>query len=245
MERVIFFVLAILANIQAFSAWKVVIDPKTVATVIENTGAQKLIEDQHNQRLDSISKNQQDLEKFTLSMATIKQAYYYTMTNITGFGSESKYYQEIGLCSWDIIKMIPELMKTVDKAKFTNKVMCLKELTDIVDQTRQLVTDFVYIVNNGRVSNPLKDGSKLDDKNDGLNILDRYDRLTVANKIYTDLLEIRYKLQAMSYMAQYATMNDFFFAIDPESWANYFTAHNKVALLISSWNNLRQSDWGW
>ena len=176
-----------------------------------------------------------------MSMATITELYKVTMQNVSGFGTESKYYIEIGLCAFDIVRSIPELVRTVGKANFANKALCLNELGNLTAQTQQLVADFVNIVNNGRIQNPLKGQATAETKSDGYNFLDRYDRLTVANKIYTDLLEIRYKVQGMMAMARYATKDDLFFAIDPEGWANIKMAQNQVGGLIMSWNGLLPS----
>lgn len=221
------------------SAWKVVIDPYCLKAVTTNLASQKAIEDQHNKRLDSISAKQNKLEQYTVSMATITELYKVSMENISGFGTESKYYVEIGLCAFDIVKSVPELVKTVSNAKFSNKALCLNELGNLTAQTQQLVADFVNIVNNGKIRNPLQGQATAETKNDGYNFLDRYDRLTVANKIYTDLLEIRYKVQAMMAMARYATKDDLFFAIDPEGWANMKVMQNQVGMLIINWNGLQ------
>ena len=221
------------------SAWKVVIDPYCLKAVTTNLASQKAIEDQHNKRLDSISAKQNKLEQYTVSMATITELYKVTMENISGFGTESRYYVEIGLCAFDIVKSVPGLVKTVGKANFANKALCLNELGNLTAQTQQLVADFINIVNNGKVQNPLKGQATAETKSDGYNFLDRYDRLTVANRIYTDLLEIRYKVQAMTAMARYATKDDLFFAIDPEGWANMKVMQNQVGMLILSWNGLQ------
>ncbi len=58
-------------------------------------------------------------------MATIKEVYKLTMENVSGFGTESKYYVEIGRCALDIIlDAALELIKVVNGAKFTNKLLC-------------------------------------------------------------------------------------------------------------------------
>ena len=80
-------------------------------------------------------------------------------------------------------------------------------------------------------------------KDDGYNLLDRYERLTLANSIYTDLNRIRYKVEGMVLMAQYATANDLFFAIDPEGWANVVTMKNHVGNLVQDWNGLVASNY--
>lgn len=226
------------ATLTASAQWRVVIDPYCISQVAANAASQKAIEDQHNKRLDSISAKQNKLQQYTVSMATIKELYKVTMENVSGFGTESKYYIEIGRCAIDIVKDVPELVKVVNKAKFANKVLCLNELANIVTQTQQLVADFVNIVNNAKIQNPLKVQATAETKSDGYNFLDRYERLTVANRIYTDLMEIRYKIQGMMAMAQYATMNDLFFAIDPEGWANVMVMSNYATTLAYQWNGL-------
>lgn len=223
---------------QVFAAWKVVIDKNCIKVVSSNLASQKLIEGQHNQRLDSIAEKKEKVELYTVSMATIKELYKMTMQNVSGFGTESKYYKEIGLCAYDILKDVPELIKTVNKAKFSNKLLCLNELGNLVTETQQLVGNFANIVNNATIQNPLKGQGTAEKKNDGYNMLDRYERLSLANSIYSGLLEIRYKVEGMILMAQYATANDLFFAIDPEGWANVVTMKNNVSGLINDWNRL-------
>lgn len=222
----------------SYAQYRVVIDPKTIEQVGINMASQKAIEDEHNKRLDSIASKQRKLEQYTVSMATIKELYKLTLENISGFETESKYYVEIGRCALDIILVVPELAKVVGKAKFTNKLLCLNELSNIVTETQQLVADFVNIVNNAKVRNPLKGNATAESISDGYNLLDRYERLTLANRIYSDLMNIRYKVQGMMAMARYATMNDLFFAIDPEGWANIVVMTNQVNGLVNDWNGL-------
>ena len=231
-------VLMATASIPVFAGWKVVIDKNCIKVVSSNLASQKLIEGQHNQRLDSIAEKKKKVELYTVSMATIKELYKVTMQNVSGFGTESKYYKEIGLCAYGILKDVPELIKTVSKAKFSNKLLCLNELGNLVTETQQLVGNFVNIVNNAKVQNPLKGQGTAERKSDGYNLLDRYERLSLANRIYTDLMEIRYKVEGMMLMAQFATANDLFFAIDPEGWANVVTMKNQVGGLIQDWNGL-------
>ena len=230
--------LLVIASTPMYAGWKVVIDKNCVKVVTSNTASQKLIEDQHNQRLDSITAKKKKVELYSVSMATIKELCKLTMENVSGFGTESRYYKEIGSCAFDILKDVPELIKTVNQAKFTNKLYCLTELGGLVMETQQLVGNFVNIVNNAKVQNPLKGQGTAEKKNDGYNLLDRYERLTLANSIYTGLMEIRYKVEGMMLMAQYATVNDLFFAIDPEGWANIVTMKNQVGGLIRDWNGL-------
>lgn len=234
---VVFMVMA--ATNQSYAIWQVVTDPYCLKAVTTNLATQKAIEGQHNHRLDSIASKKKKLELYTVSMATIKELYKLTLENVKGFGTESKYYVEIGCCAYDIIRDVPELVQTVNRAKFSNKLLCLNELGNLVVETQQLVGDFVNIVNNAKIDNPLKGQGTAPKQGDGHNMLDRYERLTVANCIYTDLMNIRYKVEGMMMMAQYATLNDLFFAIDPEGWANVVTMKNQVDGLVRDWNGLK------
>lgn len=227
------------ATNQSYAIWQVMTDPYCLKAVTTNLATQKAIEGQHNHRLDSIASKKKKLELYTVSMATIKELYKLTLENVKGFGTESKYYVEIGRCAYDIIRNVPELVQTVNRAKFSNKLLCLNELGNLVVETQQLVGDFVNIVNNAKIDNPLKGQGTAPKQGDGHNMLDRYERLTVANCIYTDLMNIRYKVEGMMMMAQYATLNDLFFAIDPEGWANVVTMKNQVDGLVRDWNGLK------
>ena len=90
-------VFVITASTQAFAGWRVVIDKNCLKIVASNTASQKLIEDKHNQRLDSIAFKKKKVELYSVSMATIKELYKLSMENVSGFGAESRYYKEIGL----------------------------------------------------------------------------------------------------------------------------------------------------
>ncbi len=219
------------------AAVKIVYDPKCQAAVIANLGIQTAVETQHNQELDSILYEKGNTLKYATVMATIAESYQYAMQNIKGFGQESKYYTEIALCSYDIFSRIPEVVSAIGHAKIQQKAICIKELSDLYIKSEQLVNDFINIVNNSRVRNPLPSGS-VQNKNDGYNLLDRYDRLAIAIRIYTDLTKIRYQLEIIERMAKYASWNDLFFQIDIESWAAVVHGMNIANLLISKWNNL-------
>ena len=123
-------ILLVSASANMSAAWRIVFDRNCLKIVMANTASQKLIEEQHNQRVDTIAAKKQKVELYTVSMATMKELY---------------------------------------KLK-----MCIRD------------------------------------------------------SIYTDLNRIRYKVEGMVLMAQYATANDLFFAIDPEGWENVVTMKNHV-----------------
>ena len=244
--RIILAIVAMLTAGQAHAAWRVVIDPWTTGAVTANAASQELIESQHNARLDSINSKQQKLMQYTATMATIKELYKMSMENVSGFGAESQYYVEIGATVAEIFKDVPVVLQYMGKSPGKNYVVCLNEIMNIVLETESLVKDFVDIVNNGKIQNPIKKTKGVPNVNapasgqgDGYNFIDRYERLTLANRIYTHLLEIRYKMEAITMMCQYCSdMNNLLLAIDPDSWAAYFTGKNIVDGLISDWEGL-------
>ena len=244
--RIILAIVAMLTAGQTHAAWRVVIDPWTTGAVTANAASQELIESQHNARLDSINSKQQKLMQYTATMATIKELYKMSMENVSGFGAESQYYVEIGATVAEIFKDVPVVLQYMGKSPGKNYVICLNEIMNIVLETESLVKDFVDIVNNGKIQNPIKKTKGVPNVNapasgqgDGYNFIDRYERLTLANRIYTHLLEIRYKMEAITMMCQYCSdMNNLLLAIDPDSWAAYFTGKNIVDGLISDWEGL-------
>ena len=237
-------VVALLAVSSAKAYVKIAIDPWAIAQVTENTTSQALIENQHNTRLDSINAKQQKIMQYTAAMQTMKELYVMSMQNVTGFGEETKYYAEIFSATVDIFKNVPVVLEYINSNPVKNYILCVNEMTDIVAETQGLVADFINIVNNAKIDFP-GDSSitrhfPLDSKkDDGYNFLDRYERLTLANNIYSRLLQIKYKMEGMALTCQFCNgISDVLFAIDPESWAAYFTGKNAVEGLINDWNNL-------
>jgi hypothetical protein len=223
---------------------KVVIDPWTTEAVTQNTASQGLIEDQHNTRVDSINAKQQKIMQYTAAMQTIKELYVMSMQNVTGFGEETKFYSEIFSATVDIFKNVPVVLGYINSSPVKNYILCVNEMADVVAETQGLVADFINIVNNAKISVPgdssiTKNIPLQSKKSDGYNFLDRYERLTLANNIYSRLLQIKYKMEVMAMTCQFCNgISDVLFAIDPESWAAYFTGKNVAEGLVNDWNNL-------
>jgi len=237
-------VCALLVVSSAKAYVKVVIDPWTTEAVTQNTASQGLIEDQHNTRVDSINAKQQKIMQYTTAMQTIKELYVMSMQNVTGFGEETKYYSEIFSATVDIFRNVPVVLGYINSSPVKNYILCVNEMADVVAETQGLVADFINIVNNAKISVPgdssiTKNIPLQSKKSDGYNFLDRYERLTLANNIYSRLLQIKYKMEVMAMTCQSCNgISDVLFAIDPESWAAYFTGKNIAEGLVNDWNNL-------
>ena len=63
-------VLMLVASTQMYAGWRVVVDKNCIKIVSSNLAAQKLIEEQHNARLDTIAAKQQKVELYSVSMAS-------------------------------------------------------------------------------------------------------------------------------------------------------------------------------
>ena len=233
-----------LLMVSSAKAYKVVIDPWTIGQVTANTTSQSLIENQHNTRVDSINAKQQKIMQFTAAMQTMKELYVMSMQNVSGFGEETKYYAEIFSTTVEIFENVPVVLEYINSNPVKNYILCANEMTDIVAETQGLVADFINIVNNAKINVPgdstiTKHIPLQSKKSDGYNFLDRYERLTLANNIYSRLLQIKYKMEVMAMTCQFCnSFSDVLFAIDPESWAAYFTGKNAVEGLINDWNTL-------
>ena len=230
--------------VSSAKAYKVVIDPWTIGQVTANTTSQSLIENQHNTRVDSIHAKQQKIMQFTAAMQTMKELYVMSMQNVSGFGEETKYYAEIFSTTVEIFENVPVVLEYINSNPVKNYILCANEMTDIVAETQGLVADFINIVNNAKINVPgdstiTKHIPLQSKKSDGYNFLDRYERLTLANNIYSRLLQIKYKMEVMAMTCQFCnSFSDVLFAIDPESWAAYFTGKNAVEGIINDWNTL-------
>ena len=195
--------LLLFVGLRAFAGWRIVVDPKTIAQVNANAAAQKAIEDKHNERLDTISAKQKKILQYTATMDGIKELYHLTMTNVKGFGEETAYYKEIFLLSADILTGIPTVTKYITTHPVKNYVLCLNEIADVAIETEGLIHDFIDIVNNGKVRLPNipiirqkipNGGGRYNmGQGDGYNFMDRYTRLTLANKIYSRRTVLSFK----------------------------------------------------
>lgn len=75
-KKAILAIVAMLLSVHSANAWvRVVYDINSTAAVGANTAFQKIIEDSHNTRLDSIRSKQAKIMSYTASMQTIKELY--------------------------------------------------------------------------------------------------------------------------------------------------------------------------
>ena len=80
--KYIVLVCALLVVSSAKAYVKVAIDPWAIGQVTANTASQTLIENQHNERVDSINAKQQKIMQYTAAMQTMKELYVMSMQNV-------------------------------------------------------------------------------------------------------------------------------------------------------------------
>lgn len=233
----------------ANAAWvRVVYDKSSIAAVGANTAFQSVIESSHNASLDSIRSKQEKIMAYTATMESIKELYRMSMQNVSGFGEESAYYRQMAENFLQIPGNTARAVKAINRCPGINYVNSLNEIVNIQAEVVGLIEGFVDIVNNGKVSLSAFTSGKSNDKlsmllknanlgkGDGYNFLDRYQRLTLANKLLTHIVDINTRLQQIVYICEYCrNFSNFMFNIDPLTWASYFEGKNMVESVISDW----------
>lgn len=217
-------------------AQRVVSDPKANAIVLANMAAQAAAEEEHNKHLDSLTTRQRKIMAYTTTMSVAKEMYKMSMQNIRGFGTESKYYAEMGRLAWDIIERVPRVMKAMNNKPGINHIICLEELENAVENVYGAMTAFVDIVNNGKIKTPLDSGYVANDK---YNFFDRYKRWEMASKIRENLREAKYALTQVEVLCKYhSNLGQLIKAIDPKGWAKMVNMKVYTNMIINEWNSL-------
>lgn len=239
-----------LFSVNSANAWgRVVYDKNAIAAVGANTAFQTLIENKHNTQLDSIRSKQGKIMSYTASMESIKELYRMSMQNIRGFGEESAYYRKMAEQFIQVPGNTARAVKAINRCPGINYVNSLNEIVNIQNEVVGLIEDFVDIVNNGKVDLSAFTSGKSNDKlsnllknahigkGDGYNFLDRYERLTLANKLLSHIVDINTRLQQIVYICEFCcTFSNLMYSIDPLTWASFFSGKNIVDDVVSDWN---------
>ena len=222
-------IVAMLLSAHSANAWvRVVYDIKSTAAVGANTAFQKVVEDSHNARLNSIRSKQAKIMSYTASMESIKELYRMSMQNVRGFGEESAYYRQMAEQFIQVPGNTARAVKAINRCPGINYINSLNEIVNIQAEVVSLIEDFVDIVNNGKVDLSAFTSGKSNDKlstllknahlgkGDGYNFLDRYERLTLANKLLAHIVDINQRLQQIEYICEFCcTFSNLMYSIDP------------------------------
>lgn len=217
---------------------QVVTDPRTTLQVAENMIMQLAVENQHNQILDTISSKQEEILAKTSAIYASKELNMQTLQNVKGFGAESLYYKEISITSVKIADLSSQALTAIKNSNTVSKANAILAVGNLSLKATQLVNDFVNIVTNCTVENPLKksglDGT--DGKKDSHNLLDRYERMNLAAQITYDLKTIMAQLRAIIYYANYGNWGTLIKQIDRKTWGYMNYGKSISEKLVNQWN---------
>lgn len=246
MERIIKLFLAmvmILSTITSFSQQvRLVIDAKAIKQATENQAWQLAAEVPHNQLLDTIYSLQSEIVEKTGAIASIKWLHKQSLQNTKGFDPESSFYKDIAKTATDIIDMTPDVIYAVLNSSFVNQANSILKIGELSNQCSQLVNDFINIVNNGKIKNPLlntSSASSVKNSDDGANMLDRDERLKIATKICYDLKSVKAQLNRIKFLCSYGDWTNLIQEVDKESWAKVNRGKDIADELIKQWRNTK------
>lgn len=228
-----------IALFTAFSAKAVIInvniDYKTLGQWYANIGSYSAYELFYNSNLKTVLKKQEGMVRDLTTMLAERETHMNSLRNIDAFKEEGIYYKIVFNYSKDIISGIPKIYSQIGKSKFVGKATAIARLNALLTKTYTLVSDFCGIVANGKIRNPFFSN---DDRNDGLNLLDRNERLKMTTKIIGDLSTVRTELNNICFLLEYATGNDLMREVDMKTYYAYFGAKFKVDEIVDNWKRL-------
>ena len=211
-------------------------DPKNVKAITENTALVVGQEKLHNTAVQSVVKAQKLIAKYASGMAAIKTLYAQSLTNIDGFDQETQMYKDIIFTAADIFQNIPVALVELKKRPYS-VLACTNDMTNLFLDAQSAVSVFAKIVTNGKVSIKLKELDPYG-STDGNNYLNRNDRYMMANKVLTELTDVKYRLDAIILMAQYCNgLSDIVYALDIDTWCNAMYAANIAEGIIDDFNS--------
>ena len=226
------------------------IDLKTAGQVTANTGYAEAAELANKSQEEKKRKRQEKIAKYTTVVQATQEVYKYAMQNIKDFGYESQCYKSIGTQAMRISMKIPQCYESMTDGGFMGVAVSAKTMTDIATETMGLVQFFVNIVNNGKIDSPFKgENSKLNKwldkqfsykpKNDGLNFIDRYQRIMLAHEVLAKLERINWQLDEILYLCEYQrNVLGVLREIDYESWTYIVGSADVADDIIKNWDRL-------
>lgn len=214
-------------------------DKKTLEQLTLNTSAQISTNTLHNNQVNSIKKKQSKLMTLVSGIAAEKELLIQTYQNVAGFRKESKYYIAMVATGADIVNHSSMAMEVINKSKWTGKTMMILNVSNLVTKAVSLGKAFADIVANSEVPNPIKHPDATSGDKDKHNLLNRYERLSMANDILFRLKEIDRSICYLTYLCKTCDVKDLVFQIDRESYLNYIMTNININDMISKWNRVK------
>lgn len=225
-------------NLLAQDVVNINIDEQTFTQLSLNTGVQIATNELHNRQVDSIKQKQSRLMTLVTEIAAQKGLLIQSYKNVSGFKKESKYYIAIAKTGADIIKHSALAVETIEKAKLEEKAMAVLKVSDLVSQAISLGKAFADIVADCEVPNPLKQNEK--GKKDKYNLLNRHERLYLANDILFRLRSIDHSLCYLIYLTKNAGWKDLLFHLDRKTYITYIMTRVNTNDIINKWERVKK-----
>lgn len=214
-------------------------DTKTIAAVEANTAAEVAALELQNNMVESIKKKQTKLGELLGEMALYKGLIRETQKNIDGFKTESAYYKSIVKTGYNIINHAAEAYNEISKSKLISKVNASLKVANLLTDAVSLGQAFADIVANGKVQHPMKDVEGANSgKGDGANLLNRHERLILANDILYRMRAIDRDLWSIAWTARTSTATDLIRKVDRKGYFKAIQAKYEINSIISQWNRL-------
>lgn len=226
--------------INAQSYVNINIDKKTIEQVATNTGVQTATNTLHNNQIDSIKKKQSKLLTLVTGIAAEKELLIQTYQNVSGFKQESKYYQMITATGMDIINHSSQAIEEINKSKLTGKVTAIMNVSGLVSKAIGLGKAFADIVANSEVPNPIKHPDATSGDKDKYNLLNRHERISMANDILMRLRTIDRSICYLIWLSRTSTLTDIIRNIDRESYINYIMMNVNTNEIIRKWEKVKK-----
>ena len=225
----------------ALSAYDVVninYDEKTFEQLTINTMAQVETNRLHNRQVDTIKQKQSRLMTLITGIAAEKELLIQTYQNVSGFKGESKFYIAIAKTGADIIEHSTKAVDVVSKSNLAGKAMVILNVSDLVTQAISLGKAFSDIVANCEVPNPLKQSER--GQKDKYNLLNRYERLYMAQDILFRLRSIDHKLCYLIYLAKNSNWKNVLFQLDRKTYITYIMTQVNANEIIRKWEKVNK-----
>lgn len=217
-------------------------DIKTLGQLTANNLAVLAADSIQNYQVDTIKKKQIILSGLVLDISGQKLLYDQSLKNTSAFREESQIYKNIASVGGNIVSSSSEALAAIVNSDMLGKANMIVKLGSLVTDAVELGKTFASIVANGNVKNPLenKDDPSTKAGNDGYNLLDRGQRLKMANMIYSKLCDINGTIRTIIYLGKFGNAKDLYRQIDFDSYVKTIRGENLMNDIISEWKTLKK-----
>lgn len=210
-------------------------DTKTLAAFATQSAVRLEAENLRNDIAKEIRQKKDSIALYATTMSTLKLVHQQALKNVNDFKEESSFYKNIASTANEIIKEMPNTYSYFLNSDIAQKVNLSLALNNIKTECISLVEVFSNIATNGNVSNPLSSQSIVK-KKDGMNVMDRDQRLSIVSDVLNRLDKIKSAVQNIQFIGKYSSYKTTTSQFDPKGWAIIMDGKQNVQNTISLWD---------